>query len=798
MTRARTATGRASAGRALAVAALALLLGAAMFLMLDRLFPFPVERLEPPPAVRVMDREGRPLRFFLAEDGMWRFPLGPDEVPPDLAAALVASEDRHFYSHPGVNPLSVLRAAWSNLRYGRVVSGASTIPMQVARLAEPSPRTFGAKMVEAFRALQLCLHHPRKQILLWYLNLAPFGSNVVGVGAAAWHYFGKDPRTLSLGEIALLSVLPRAPSRYNPLRNPAEARRVRDSVLSRFAAQGVFARARIEESRTRPLLASRAPVPQDAPHFTRWLRSRMAEQSATQSVLRSSIDSRTQAILGALLAGRIDALRREAIGNAAAVVLRVQTREVLAYAGSADFWDDANQGQVDNALARRSPGSTLKPLLYALAFDQGHLVPGSMLLDVPTDFAGYVPENYGRDFQGLVSARTALSTSLNVPAARLLARCGVGPFLGLLRGGGLSTLERPAADYGLSLALGGCEARLLELTNLYADLAAGGVHKPVQPLAATPGDAEPEERLVSAEAAAMVLDILAATRRPDLPDAWQFTVDAPRAAWKTGTSFGHRDAWAVGVNRDLAIGVWVGNPDGSQCKDISGARHAAPLLFDLFRALAPGPGQPFDFPAPSLTQTTLCAVSGDRAGPLCADTVRSPAIAGVTALPVCSMHRRIFVDRESGLRLHGDCLLTRPSRPGTAVVWPAELVAFRQARGVPLTGLPAVHPACPDVPGEGAPVIQSPSPDTPYVERPEAPPEFQRLSLLAAPAPGAATHYWYVDGRFAGKTAPLDPCFIPMTAGTHEITVTDDLGRTARSSCMVLTPQAALGSPQRP
>lgn len=779
--------------RTAAILALTLGIAAALGLVLDRLFPFPVERLSPPAATRVLDRDGKPLRFFLAPDGMWRFPMTPEEIPPDLAAALIDSEDRHFGRHPGVNPLSVLRAAWVNLRHGRVVSGASTIPMQLARLAEPRPRTIGAKAVESLRALQLCLHHPRDRILLWYLNLAPFGSNVVGVKAAAWHYFGKDPGALSLGEIALLSVLPRSPTRYNPLKNPLLAREVRDRVLDRFAAHGVFDPARVAEAKSRPLLAGRSPVPQGAPHFSRWARSRRPDAH----VMVTSIDRRAQDIVEAMLGGRMDGLRRAGVGNAAAVVLDIESREILAYAGSADFWDPV-QGQVDNALSRRSPGSTLKPFLYALAFDQGHLAPGSMLLDVPTDFSGYVPENYGQNFQGLVSARTALATSLNVPAARLLARCGPVPFHELLRRGGLSTLDREAGHYGLALALGGCEVRLLELTNLYATLARGGLHRPVRHLAGNTEAAGPGGRILSPEACAMVLDILAGTRRPDLPDAWEFTLAAPKVAWKTGTSFGHRDAWAVGVSRDLAIGVWAGNPDGSQCANISGTRHAGPLLFDLFRALAPGSTRLPAFPTPGLTRLRVCAQSGELPGPAC-PVVETAAIAGVTRLEPCSMHRRVFVNPDNGLRLHGDCLLTGESEERTVLVWPAELAAFRRAQGAAPPGLPAMDPACPDAALESGPVITSPSPNTPYLIRSDAPPDFQRLALSAAAAAGTTAHYWYVNGRHVGRTAPDEPCFIPLEAGAHEAMVTDDQGRSDRTAFTVRDPaRAALGSPPRP
>jgi penicillin-binding protein 1C len=770
--------------RAATALSLFLIVVAASAFILDRLFPFPVERLEPAPAVRVLDNDGKPLRYFLAPDGMWRFPVTLDQVSPDLITALIHSEDRYFYYHPGVNPPAVLRAVWSNIRHRRVVSGASTIPMQVARLVSPRPRTISAKMVEALRALQLSAHYPKDQILTWYLNLAPFGGNVVGVGAASWRYFDKDPQALSLGEIALLSVLPRSPSRYNPLKNPDAALRVRNQVLDRFARDHVFDPASIRAARSRPLLAKRAAVPQAAPHFCRRLRSRLPEQG----VLHSTLDRRMQNILEASIQSRLKELRRAAIDSVAVVILHTRTREVPAYAGSPDFWDATRQGQVDNALSRRSPGSTLKPFLYVLAFDQGHLTPESMLLDVPTDFGGYMPENYGQDFQGLISARMALATSVNVPAARLLSRCGTVPFHNLLLRGGLHTLDRPAAHYGLSLALGGCEVRLLDLVNLYATLAAGGVHRPVKPLAGPTFHGGTQ--IFSPEAAAMVLDILTMTRRPEMSDSWEFTVDAPAVAWKTGTSFGHRDAWAVGVNRDLAIGVWVGNPDGSQCKNISGTLHAAPLLFDLFRKLAPGSTALPRFATPALQRTPVCAVSGERPGPDC-PVILTRSIAGVTSLPRCTMHKRIFVDPETGLRLHGDCLLNRPVQEETAVVWPPELVAYRMAQGVVLPGLPRVHPDCPDVPEEKGPVIQSLAAGTPYLIRPDAPAEFQRLALTAAPGTGASIHYWYVNDRYVGHVTPETPCFVPLSPGRHDVFVVDDLGRSSRTRFTVreLLPQ---------
>lgn len=741
--------------------------------LLDHFFPFPEQKLARPPSTRVLDRQGQALRYFLASDEMWRFPVTLDQVAPELITALIASEDRYFYYHPGINPFAVLRSLWLNLRHGRTISGASTIPMQVARLADPRPRTWAAKIIESWRAVQLSWHFSKEQILTWYLNLTPYGANVVGVGAASWYYFGKEADVLSLGEIALLTVLPRSPTRYNPVKNPDTARAVRDRVLRRFAQQKIFKSWRIAESLERPLLAKRVEIPRRAPHFSYWLYS----GRPGQTVIRSTLDQRMQSITEQQVQNHIHVLRREAIGNVAVVVLDIKTRQVLAHVGSADFWDEVHQGQVDNCLSKRSPGSTLKPFLYALAFDQGHLIPDSVLLDVPTDFAGYTPENYGHNYQGLVSAREALALSLNVPTARLLVQSGLHAFYNLLGAAGFASVNKPAAHYGLSLALGGCEVRLVDLVTAYAALAQGGQFVPF--VLDMTQEEQPGRRIFSPEASRLTLDILGTVTRPTLAEAWEYTRTIPAVAWKTGTSFGHRDAWAVGLSQDLAIGVWVGNPDGSQCQNISGVHHAGPLLFDLFRTLAPGQTK---LPLPTaqgLYTVAICSLSGGAPGPFCPLSYVS-AIAGVTSLPSCTMHKRIFVHQDSGLRLYDDCLTRFPSKEQVIVVWPAELVAYQRAQGVPLAGLPAPHPECLDIPDDAGPIIRSPSVDTPYLLHVAGPVSFQNLALLAAPAPGGTTHYWYVDSRYIGHNSPETPCFVALESGEHEALVIDNLGRSAQ------------------
>jgi penicillin-binding protein 1C len=777
--------------------------GVLAFLALNALFPLPADWLAPPWGTRVLDRSGAELRRFPAADGQWRFPVALAEVSPELITALVESEDRWFFVHPGVNPLAVIRAAWTNARSGRVVSGASTIPMQLARMAEPRPRTVGSKAVEAFRALQLTLTHSKAELLEAYLNTAPFGGNIMGVGAASRIYFNKPPDRLSLGECALLAVLPRAPGRYDPARHPEAAMAVRDQVLTLLARRRAVDPAEARRAMEQPMVARRRPSPMLASHFCLLARTELG----AEPTLDTSLDLASQRTVERLLERHVAALRARGIGNGAVVVLDRATRQVLAMAGSADFDDDRHQGQVNNALARRSPGSTLKPFLYALAFDAGLAVPGSMLLDVPTDYAGYAPQNYNGTFSGRVTVAQALTRSLNVPAVRLLARTGLRPFHTLLRQGGLTTIDRPAGAYGLPLVLGACEVRLLDLTNLYATLAQGGERHPwrvtrvpvdrtdqADPADTAKTTAPPAtgERLFSPEAAQVVGAMLTEVTRPDMPDSWRLTLDRPQSAWKTGTSFGHRDAWAVGFGPTLAVGVWVGNPNGEPVKGISGAAHAGPLFFDVLRALE-SPGGDLGLPeAPGLREISLCAASGLPAGPDCPHTIQG--VAGPhLALTRCAEHRRILVDAGTGLRLEGSCLAgtgTTPedghdAAPRVVEIVPPELAAWLASQGKPVPALPGLSPLCPDVPGGSGPVILSPSAHTPYLMRPDTPATSQQVALRAASdEPGRM--WWYVDGRFAGTADTDTPLFWPMIPGRHTASATDSQGRTGSAAFVVI------------
>lgn len=757
--------------RALKALAAAAGVGALLF-VLDRLFPPPLAALTREPAVVVLDAGGEPLRLFLPADERWRLPVALEEVPEELIRALVASEDSRFFLHPGVDPAAVARAAWSNLRAGRVVSGASTISMQLARMAEPGPRTLGRKLGEALRALQLELRLSKSELLELYLNLLPYGGNLEGVGAASYFYFGKEPAGLSLGEMALLVALPRSPTRYDPARDPAAARAARDEVLDQLGRRGVFTPERIAAARRQRVPSGRRKPPFAAPHLSRWA----AERAGGRQRVATTLDRRLQGIAEARLRSRIGELRARGIGNAAAVVVEIASRGIVALVGSADFFEEGFDGQVNGALAPRSPGSTLKPFLYALAYDRGLAVPDSYLLDVPTDFAGYVAENYDGRYRGRVTAGQALTKSLNAPAVRLLSRVGLGDFLGLLRRGGLATLDRPAGHYGLPLVLGAGEVTLVDLTNLYATLAEGGLHRPVRLLAPGGEAGDPGSRLFSRPAARMVTRSLAALARPDLPGSWVLARGVPQVAWKTGTSFGHRDAWAVGFSGRFAVGVWVGNLDGRPAEGISGATDAAPLLLDLFRALGdPAPPALLSGPEPRDT-VEVCAESRELPGPYCPRRIRVETLPGTTRLPLCTAHRRVFVDRETGELLAGGCLAARPHRARVLTLEPPELAAWKRAQNLPVVSLPALSPACGGPPAAEPPRIVSPDPATPYRLRPEAPLEHQRIPLIARASPHARRLYWYQDGLLVAATAPGETRFLTPGRGTHRLVLVDDAG----------------------
>jgi penicillin-binding protein 1C len=526
-----------------------------------------------------LDRDGEPLRIFLAADGVWRLPAEAGEVDPLYLDMLLAYEDQRFRQHPGIDPLAVGRALGQWARNGHIVSGASTISMQTARLLEPRPRTVRAKLIEMARAVQLEAHRSKSEILDIYLTLAPFGGNLEGVRAASLAYFDKEPRRLTEAEAALLVALPRAPEQLRPDRDPAAAMAARNRVLDIAAERGVIDRAAADEAKRAPIPEQRYALPFLAPHLS----ERLA-RSDGQPLVPTTIDATLQRALEELLKRRVRDFPAEV--GMAAIVVENSTMELRAYVGAPDYFDDQRRGMIDMATAVRSPGSTLKPFIYGIGFDRLLLHPDTVMSDSPRDFDGYVPANFDDGFHGEVTAREALQRSLNIPAVTLLNRIGPLGFDAALQQVGVAArFDRSQGGATLPFALGGLGLTLEDLVTLYAAIPNGGEVRAIRfrtdQQAATPGS------LFGPAAAWYVARALEGVAAPlgYADDAGQTRT----IGFKTGTSYGYRDAWVLGFTGDYTIGVWVGRPDGTPCDACVGVKAAAPILFKIADLLPASP-----------------------------------------------------------------------------------------------------------------------------------------------------------------------------------------------------------------
>lgn len=554
----------------------ALAIGALAILALDRAFPPPLERAETL-SQWVTDRDGRPLRAFPTPEGRWRFPADLDALDPLFIEALLAVEDKRFHSHGGVDWLAMFRAAFTSARAGRIVSGGSTITMQTARLLEPRERTIGAKLIEMVRAHQIEARLSKREILELYLTLAPYGGNLEGVRAASWSWFGHEPDRLSDDEIALLIALPQSPEMRRPDRRAAGAAEGRAAIAAKLEAVGFLTAQRAGEVRTAALPVTRHAFPNRAWHGA----ARARAIAGPGGDVRTTIDGPLQAELEALLAARAGALPDDV--QIAALVIDVPSRAVRAAIGSAGRTRPG--GWLDLTAQPRSPGSTLKPFIYALAFDDGIAAPGTVISDLPKRFAAYQPENFDRSFRGDVTIAEALMHSLNVPAVLALAEIGPQRFAASLEAAGAPPRLPDGADEaaGLALALGGAGMTARELAILYAALGDGGRAKPLTWLDGETETARamPGQRLIGPANAQEIVRILSATPAPSGRMPGRLTAGAPQIAFKTGTSYGFRDAWAAGLAGDLALIVWVGRADGAPRPGETGRSAALPILFEI-------------------------------------------------------------------------------------------------------------------------------------------------------------------------------------------------------------------------
>ena len=742
---------------------------------LDLIFPLP--KLKPYSKV-IYAKDGSLLTAYLSLDDKWRMKTRLDEVSPDLIKAILAKEDNWFYWHPGVNPIAVVRAFFQNILSGKRVSGASTITMQLARIMVPAKRTYLNKFVEMLRAFQIELHFSKKEILEMYLSYLPYGGNIEGVKSAAYIYFNRPPDKLSLSQAIALTVIPNDPNNLRLDKNPFQVMKERNQWIKTFTDANLFSQENLQDAIDEPVLSSRYAVNNEAPHFCRFV-----SENYPGDEIYTSLVQPVQKTAEKILLSYVNRVKAKMVSNGSVLIIDNKTNSVAAYCGSADFFDNSTSGQVNGITAIRSPGSTLKPFLYTLAFDTGELTPDMRLLDVPTDFGGYEPENYDLKYNGPVTAKFALVNSLNVPAVSLLRQIGLEKFLSFLQKNGFSDIAQNKNSLGLSLILGGCGTRLEQLTKAYTVFSHGGKLYPLTYLKPVLLKDSNAVKIFSAQAAYLTGSLLTTNERPDYPADFLSATDHPLIAWKTGTSYGKRDAWAIGFNPDYTIGVWMGNFDGKGSPELSGAETAVPLLFELFDAVDPKPKKLwFDRPA-GLYLREVCSETGLLPTENCTHTEFDYYIENVSPNKKCDLYKTVYVNKDETIQYCPECLPKDGYKKVKYPFYDSELMLWMMKNKIAFKRLPPHNPLCQTrLTGEG-PKIVSPSPDYEYYVENNSK---QQILLQAAPDPSVKTYYWYINNVFYKKSRPGEKLFFRPDQGELPIICLDDRGRKSTISIKVI------------
>ena len=763
-------------------------------------FCLPKPLFNDPYCLVIEDNSGELLGAHIASDGQWRFPSG-DSLPDKFIRAIVEFEDKRFFNHPGIDFLGLLRAFRQNISQGRIVSGGSTISMQTIRLArKPKSRNLYQKVIEMILATRLELRYQKREILNYYAAHAPFGGNVVGLEAASWRYFGKSPYLLSWGEAAMLAVLPNSPGLIHPGRNRTALKNKRDRLLDRLQKRGVIDALSCQLAKEESLPEKPHPLPRLAPHFMDWVGKKHNYQGRIKSTLNKELQIRNNELVK-----RHQAIRaRNEIHNMAAVVIEVETGAIVSYVGNVIDAGKNHGEQVDIIPAPRSSGSILKPILYALALQEGAILPESLIPDIPMHLGNYRPENFNEKYDGVVSAKTALIRSLNVPMVYLLQEYGLEKFHHELKQIGLSTINKSAEHYGLPLILGGAEVSLLDITNVYAGMArtlgqfynlSGQYRKddfrPVSYLAnkgSNPGNEVllKEAPRISASAAWFTFEAMQKVERPNSEGEWEYFQSSQQIAWKTGTSFGFRDAWAVGITTKYAVGVWAGNADGEGRPGLVGVKVAAPLLFDIFQLLEASNW--FNPPYDEMAQLPICTQSGYRPNELCTvDTVWVP-LGGLKAKP-CPYHQRIHLDESKQWQVNSDCESPSAMRHEAWFVLPPVEEYYYKSKNPTYQSLPPWRKDCTNE-------LVASSTSTMQLIYPEAATKIyvpidldgqlsRTVFSLAHRRPETTVH-WHIDNEFIGSTKTFHNLELRPEAGSHLLVVVDEYGNRLEQSFEII------------
>lgn len=775
-------------------------------LLLAFLFSLPAQLFKSPTSFVVEASNGQLLSASIAKDGQWRFPVA-DSVPEKFVQCLVAFEDKRFYHHPGVDFMAMARAMRQNIMAKSVVSGGSTITMQVIRLSRGADRTLWQKLIEVVLAFRLELTHSKQDILKLYAGNAPFGSNVVGLDAAAWRYFGRSAESLSWGEMATLAVLPNSPSLVRPGRNAARLIKKRNDLLDKLASLHILDKSTADLSKLEPVPGEPLPLPQNAPHLLNRFKTeyqaglRNARPANTTTRITSTLNHDLQLRVNELLKRYNNRYRANGINNIAALVLDVKKGTVISYAGN--IYQPENkelESHVDMIRAPRSPGSTLKPFLYAGMLNDGFILPQTLIADIPTQISGYSPQNYDMGYDGAIPADRALSRSLNIPAVKMLQNYKYPRFYDKLKQLGFSTLSQPADHYGLSLILGGSEVTMWDLAKAYMGMARTLNHFNDYKGRYNPHDYDPpvyfrpldehgqsisrDERfdrfqtqinsIIDHGSIWNTFNAMEELMRPGEEGLWEQFSSSQRLAWKTGTSFGFRDAWAIGLTSDYVVCVWVGNADGEGRPGLTGIDAAAPVLFDIFKQLPVGKW--FKTPKNKLKQMMVCRQSGYKAGEYCTDKVMRLVSPAGEKTVLCPYHKMIHLDRTGTYRVTDDCEQPSLMVHKSWFVLPPAMEYYYKIKNSDYKDLPVYKPGCSDAGNGNVMEMIYPKNHASVYIPVELDGTRGKVVFNATHRRANASIYWHIDNEYVGTTKNYHQLALNPPAGKHTLTLVDEDG----------------------
>jgi penicillin-binding protein 1C len=739
----------------------------------------------------VLDRDGHLLNASIADDGQWRFPA-PSSIPEKYVAAVVLFEDKNFWYHPGIDITAIARAIQQNIKAGKVVSGGSTISMQLMRMAcNSNNRSLKQKLYEGLLALRLELGYSKQEILTLYAANAPFGGNIVGLEAASWRYFGRDPNQLSWAEAALLAVLPNAPSSMHPGKNRDQLRQKRDRLLTRLYTEQYIDSVSLKLSMLEPLPEAPHPLPQKTLH----LQSLLSKNGQKGKRFKTTISSELQSELNSIIHKHYEHLSQNDIHNAAALIIDIRNNEVLAYCGNTQS-GPIHSSYVDIVQAPRSTGSILKPFLYALSQKEGKLLPNTIVPDIPTQIAGYVPRNFSRTYDGAVSVSEALSRSLNIPAVHMLQDYGYPNFYHKLKKLGINTLNKPADHYGLSLILGGAETTLWDLAASYSTLAntlnnyheQEGVYFESGPPSILLNERNKNKKTINPEidaaASWLTFEALTSVNRPEQEAGWQYFNSSRKVAWKTGTSFGFRDAWAVGITPDYLVAVWVGNADGEGRPGLVGVRTAGPVLFDIFNSL-PSTAW-FEKPYDELRRIPVCQKSGYKVSKHCEAQDSIWVHESGLSTGLCPYHHLLHLDSTATLQVDASCYPLDKMLHKPWFVIPPAWATFFQRRNADYLVPPPKMQGCEPTLSKGFIDLIYPQANAEIFIPIELDGRAGKSVFKAASTNQYARLFWHVDDEMLGTTVGDHTLAVQLPVGEHDLYITDEAGHFIRRKFTII------------